>query len=221
MPINGISNQKADWQSLSMDDSPTTGANSTFAAVLGKLKTKVQASQEEAKSQLGTPSSGVSGATLSPQIQALGSAALNKYQSGGNFSFNVNDSGSGSSCAGSTAAGDQLSGSFKTESLIAVGTMTPSGQLDPFSSAQIQSEQAMVANMGQISFADSLQNFLALAQAGSPNGEVGTSSFTDQQQFVGDNGLVSVSFNTSFSLNSANGGAQQGSSPGSTLSVTA
>jgi hypothetical protein len=59
----------------------------------------------------------------------------------------------------------------------------------------------MVANMGQISFADSLQNFLALAQAGSPNGEVGASSYTDQQQFVGDNGLVSTYFDTSFSLN--------------------
>jgi hypothetical protein len=157
---------------------------------------------------------------MSPQLQALGSAALKKYQSGSNFSFTVNDSGTGT-CSSGAAASDQLSGSVTTSSLIAVGTMTPGGQLDPFSSAQIQSEETMVANMGQISFADSLQNFLALAQAGSPNGEVTASSYTDQQQFVGDNGLVSMSYNTSFSLKPASDGTQQSSSPGSTLSITA
>ncbi len=164
-------------------------------------------------------------AALSPQLQALGSAALSKYQSGDNFTFTVDDNGGGnannSSDAGSTGVGDQLSGSSKSGSLIAVGAMTPGGQLDPFSLTQIQSEEAMVANMGQISFADSLQNFLALAQAESPNGEVGASSYTDQQQFVGDNGLVSTYFDTSFSLNPGDGDAQQGSSSPSTLSITA
>ena len=221
MPINGISNQNAYWQSLSTAGSPAIGTNSTFAATLEKLKTKVQASQEETKSQPTTSSSEVSSGTLSPQLQALGSAVLNTYQSGGNFSFNANYSGTSSSSAESTSASDQLSGNVKTESLIAVGTMTPNGQLDPFSPAQIQSEDAIVANMGQISFADSLQNFLALSQAGSQNGEVGVSSYTDQQQFVGDNGLVSMSINTRFSLDSANSATQQGSLLGSTLSITA
>jgi hypothetical protein len=167
----------------------------------------------------------VGSSAMLPQLQALGSAALNKYQSGGNFSFTVDDNAgsnvNSSSSTGSTSAGNQLSGSSKFGSLIAVGTLTPGGQLTPFSSAQIQSEETMVANMGQISYADSLQNFLTLAQAGSSNGQVGASSYTDQQQFVGDNGLVSTYFDTSFSLNPAGSGAQQNSSSASTLSITA
>ncbi|THD64341.1 hypothetical protein [Phenylobacterium sp.] len=148
-----------------------------------------------------------SSAGMSPQLQALGSAALNKYQSGGDFSFTVDDGG-----------GDQLSGNTQSGSLIAVGTISPNGQMDPFSPAQVQSEENMVANMGQASFADSLQNFLTLAQAGSPNGQVAASSYSDQQQFTGDNGLVSAYFNTSFSLDPA-GGGEPGSSPTSTQSI--
>lgn len=159
----------------------------------------------------------VQSSTLWPQLQALQSAALNQYQ-GGDFSFTVGgDSGSGggsassaSSSAGSTGSGGpQLSGSFQTSSLIAVGTMQ-NGKLDPFSAAQIQSEESMEANAGQLSYEDSLQNFLTLAQAGSPNGQIAASSYTDQQSFVGDNGLISASYNTSFSL-SPSGGAQQSS----------
>jgi hypothetical protein len=153
--------------------------------------------------------------TLWPQLQALQSAALNQYQSGGNFSFTVGggsgSSANSSSSAGSTGAGPQLSGSFKSGSLIAVGTMS-NGQLDPFSSQQVQSEETMLANARQLSYEDSLQNFMTLAQAGSPNGQIAASSYTDQQQFVGDNGMISASFDTSFSLSPASGGAQQSSS---------
>jgi hypothetical protein len=149
---------------------------------------------------------------LSPQMQALGSAALSKYQSDDDFDFTVDDSGdaSGASATGSTGAGAQLSGSLKSGSLIAVGTMSADGQMVPFSAAQVQGEEAMAANMRQISFADSLQNFLTLAQAGSPDGQVGASSYSDQQQFTGDNGLVSTFSDTSFSLNpGSRGGATQ------------
>src|ERR1700761_8958209 len=131
-----------------------------------------------------------SSAGLWPQLQALGGAALNQFQ-GGAFSFNVDDSDDdGASGAGSTGAGDQLSGSSKSGSLIAVGTMSASGKLTPFSAAQVQSEETMAAKMSQISFADSLQNFLTLAQAGSPSGQLAGASMTDQQSYTADNGLI-------------------------------
>ncbi|MEJ0066222.1 MAG: hypothetical protein WDM85_13070 [Caulobacteraceae bacterium] len=160
-----------------------------------------------------------SSTTLSQELQALGSAALDQYQGGGDFSFTVGDTGDSSAGAGAAGAANLLSGTFKPESLVAVGTMTPDGQLVPFSAAQVQSEENMVANMSHISYADSLQNFLALAQAGSANGQAGASSYSDQQQFVGDNGLVSANFDTSFSLNLADG-AEQTSSSTSRQSIT-
>jgi hypothetical protein len=166
----------------------------------------------------------VGSSTLSPLLQALQSAALNQYQAGGDFGFSVGgpgdgaSDGDGSSGAGPAGSGGQLSGSFKPLSLIAVGAMSADGQLIPFSSAQIQSEEAMAANAQKIQFEDSLQNFLTLAQAGSANGQVGPASYRDQQQFVGDNGLVSVSSDTSFSL-SPSGGGQQGSPSAPTQSI--
>lgn len=228
MSINGISSQNAYPQSASLSGLPGNSTNSTFAAALETFKTTVQASQQQVASQSGTSSSEASGTTLSQQLQALESATLSKYQNGNNFKFDVSDgagdagaSSTDASTTKSTATGDQLSGSFTSDALIAVGTITPDGKLDPFSSAQVQSEMAMVANMGQISFADSLQNYLALAQAGSPTGEISASSYSDQQRFVGDNGLVSVAYNTSFALQPAGGTTESVPSPGSTLSTTA
>jgi hypothetical protein len=136
----------------------------------------------------------------------------------GDFSFTVGDTGAGGSSAASspsaasTGAGAQLSGSVQTDSLIAVGTMTADGQMIPFSSAQVQSEEAMAANVGQLSYADSLQNFLTLAQAGSPDGQVSASSYKDSQQFTGDNGLIGVASFANYSLSPTGDDAQQGSS---------
>jgi hypothetical protein len=167
--------------------------------------------------QIGSPSA------LSPQLQALGSAALGAYQGADDFDFSIGDPEDGASgapgAAGGAASGATLSGSMKSSSLIAVGTIDANGQMVPFSAAQVQSEEAMASNMRQVSFADSLQNFLTLAQASSPDGQVATSTYSDQQQFTGDNGLVSASFDTSFSLTSPGGGAP--STPGSTRSITA
>jgi hypothetical protein len=170
--------------------------------------------------QIGSPSA------LSPQLQALGSAALGAYQGADDFDFSIGDPEDGASgasgapgAAGGAASGATLSGSMKSSSLIAVGTIDANGQMVPFSAAQVQGEEAMVSNMRQVSFADSLQNFLTLAQAGSPDGQVATSTYSDQQQFTGDNGLVSASFDTSFSLTSPGGGDP--STPGSTRSITA
>ena len=42
-------------------------------------------------------------AALSPQLQALGSAALSKYQSGDNFTFTVDDNGGGNANSSSDA----------------------------------------------------------------------------------------------------------------------
>jgi hypothetical protein len=163
----------------------------------------------------------VGSSSLLPQLQTLGSAALKKYESGGDFSFTVDDSDSadGSADAGASGGGDKLSGTFQTASLVAVGTMTADGKLQPYSAAQVQGEEDMVANMGQIAFADSLQNFLTLAQAGSSSGQLAASSYSDQQSFIGDNGLVSATYSTSFSLSP--GGSQPYSTPGSTTSITA
>lgn len=164
-----------------------------------------------------------SSSALSSQLQALGIAALNQYQANGDFSFTVggasaNGDGGGAS-AGSSATGPAMTGSFSGASLIAVGTMS-NGQLDPFSPQQIQSEEDMVANMRQQSFADSLQNFLNLSQASSPDGQIAASSYSDQQSFTGDNGLVSVAFNASYSLDPSGAGLPD-SPPGTMQSITA
>jgi hypothetical protein len=74
------------------------------------------------------------------------------------------------------------------------------GTLKPFSSPQIQADESALAGVRQTAYADSLQNFLLLAQASSTNGQIGACSYSDQQQFSGDNGLISASFNTSLSL---------------------
>jgi hypothetical protein len=74
------------------------------------------------------------------------------------------------------------------------------GQVTLFPQAQIQSEESDLAQMRQTSYSDSLQNFMMLAQAGETNGQVGAATYADQQQFTGDNGLISASFDTSLTL---------------------
>ncbi|HTH96023.1 MAG TPA: hypothetical protein VL574_01330 [Stellaceae bacterium] len=140
-------------------------------------------------------------------MQALENAALGQYRSGPSFDVALNAAmgADGSTVAGSGAAGDmQLSGTFKGESLIAVGRMDADGQMIPFSAEQVQKEETAAASMQQTSYADSLHNFLLLAQESSTNGQIGPASYTDHQSFVGDDGLISTSYDTSLSLNPAN-----------------
>jgi hypothetical protein len=156
-----------------------------------------------------------SSSPLSGQFQELESAAVGKYQDGQDFNFILNEvagngGGASSSSGAATAAGGySLSGGFQSGSLIAVGTMS-NGRLQPFSSQQIQSEESALTSMGQTAYADSLQNFLSLAQASSLNGQIGACSYNDQQQFCGDNGLISASFDTNLSLNPASAGTARG-----------
>lgn len=160
-----------------------------------------------------------SSTTISAQLQGLENAAVGKYQGGQDFSFllqmvngsvsdasgssSSNSSGSGSTgtsspSAGSTASnGYLMSGSFQAETLVAVGTMTPGGQMTPFSQQQVQSEEAAVNTGGKAAYSNALQNFLTLSQAG---GQMGAASLSDHKQFVADNGLIAGSFDTSFSL---------------------
>jgi hypothetical protein len=72
MTINGISNQNAYWGNSSPAGSPAADANGTFAAVLGKLTTEVQASQKETKPQFSTPSSAVSSSTGTASVSNAG-----------------------------------------------------------------------------------------------------------------------------------------------------
>lgn len=148
-----------------------------------------------------------SSTALLAQLQALEKAALGQYQGGQDFNFAVAQTDCAAGSGGSAAdSGSQLSGSFKSSSLIAVGSMTPDGQMVPFPAKQIQSEENAASAMGQTAFADSLQNFLLLAQTSDPTGQIGSSSYSDHQQFVGDNGLVSATFDSSFSLGPATAG---------------
>lgn len=160
---------------------------------------------------------GSSSSSLAAQLQALESAAQGQYQSGGDFDFMVNQATAGQATAGqasggqggdassssangtATAAGSgqQLSGAFQATSLIAVGTVGPNGTMQTFSPQQIQSEQADVAKMSQTAYSNSLQNFMALAQA---SGQMGGASYTDQQSFMSGDGDISASFTSQFSL---------------------
>jgi hypothetical protein len=155
-----------------------------------------------------------SSSSLAAQLQALESAAQAQYQAGSDFDFMVGQAGAASSGPAGGAAGassgdptagattgaagaGQLSGSFQSTSLIAVGTVGANGAVQMFSPQQIQGEEDDVAKMRQSAFTDSLQNFMTLAQEG---GQMGASSYTDQSSFTGDNGLISASFNSQFSL---------------------
>jgi hypothetical protein len=138
---------------------------------------------------------------LSPQLQSLGSAALGKYQSGQDFNFLLDaaSTSAGGNGQSSTAAGNSfvMSGSFRPTSLVAVGTIGPGGTLKPFSPEQVQNEEAAVNQESASAYADALQNFLTLSQA---SGQMGTTTLSDHQEFTADDGLISGSFDTSFSL---------------------
>jgi hypothetical protein len=147
-----------------------------------------------------------SSTSLSAQLQALESAAQTQYQDGGDFDFmvgqasgsgSVGSSSSSSSSSGAAGSDGQLSGSFQSSSIMAVGTVGANGVVSLFSPQQIQDEQHDLAKMRQSAFSDSLSNFMTLAQAG---GQMGTSSYTDQQSFTGDNGAISANFSSQFSL---------------------
>ncbi len=158
---------------------------------------------------------GSSSSSLSAQLQALQSAALGQYQAGSDFDFMVGQAGDASSgddsssatgsatgaaagsTPGATPGAGQLSGSFQSSSLYAVGTMGSNGVMQMFSPQQIQSEQDDLSKMRQSAYSDSLSNFMTLAQEG---GQMGGSSYTDQQSFTGDNGMISASFSSQFAL---------------------
>jgi hypothetical protein len=132
-------------------------------------------------------------------LQSLQTAAANQYDPAQNFDVLVDQPGDAPQTAGS-APGYQLSGSFQSGALVAVGSVSEDGQVTLFPQAQIQSEESDLAQMRQTSYSDSLQNFMMLAQAGETNGQVGAATYADQQQFTGDNGLISASFDTSLTL---------------------
>ena len=167
---------------------------------------------------------------LSSQLQALENAALGQYQSSQNFNFLLQQAGqtdqagggSASSSSSSTSSGSstssqsssssggyELSGSFTGSSLYAVGTFGADGQLNYFSPQQIQSEQNAIATVRQSSYADALQNFMTLSQAG---GQIGGGSYNDQVSFTADNGLVGGNFDTSLTLKPVGGGVPPASS---------
>ncbi len=146
--------------------------------------------------------------SLQAQLQSLENAALGQYQGGQPFSFALDQATQ--AAGGSTGASDStgstgtspagLSGRFSGGYLYAVGTMGPDGQMVPYSAQQVQSEIAAAQNVQKTAYGDSLQNFLALAQAADPAGQIGAASYSDQQNFVGDNGNISVQTDTSFAL---------------------
>lgn len=166
------------------------------------------------------------------QLQALENAALGAYQSNQDFSFLLQAtqsgqvtgsettdgssgssgstssfSSSGSSTSGSSSAssssdgGWQLSGSITGGEVYAVGTMT-GGVLQPFSQQQIQGELNAIDKVRQTAYADSLQNFMTLSEAG---GQMGGGTYSDHVEFTADNGLVGGNFDTSFSLKPVGG----------------
>ena len=142
-------------------------------------------------------------------LQSLIAAARKKYQAGQNFDFDVSgqdansasSASSASSSANSSAQGSPaISGSFQSASLVAVGTFSPDGTYNPFPKAQVDQEEAQVADYRQSTYADALQNFMTLAQIGSTGGSVGSASYSDTQSFTSSNGLVSGSFKSNFDL---------------------
>jgi hypothetical protein len=137
--------------------------------------------------------------SIASQLQALQTAASNQYDANQNFQFLVDQSGDAQTTA-AASSGPQLSGSFQAGSLVAVGSVSAGGAVTLFPQAQIQAEETEAAQMRQTAFGDSLQNFMLLAQAGAANGQIGAATYSDQQQFTADNGLISMSADTNLSL---------------------
>src|ERR1700744_1701206 len=117
---------------------------------------------------------------LSPQMQQLENAALRQYQSNPSFDVSLNSvlGADGSTSSSSSAGSDvQLSGSFQTQTAIAIGKIGPDGKLIPFPADQVAKEFADDASMQETSYADSLHNFLMLAQESSVNGQLGAATY--------------------------------------------
>jgi hypothetical protein len=151
-----------------------------------------------------------SSTNLSSQLQVLENSALGQYQGGPSFADMLQQtSGSSSSTTNVNikSGGDQLTGTFQTGALIAVGTVGANGQTQLYPQQQIDQEYAAVDRMGQTTYSNALQNFLTLSQqadAASPSGHAaGTSTYTDRASFVGDNGMISTVFNTNLTLTQA------------------
>jgi hypothetical protein len=140
---------------------------------------------------------------LSASLQSLEISAQNQYQANGDFSFAVDQAMAAQGTGGSSPSGgaSKLSGSFQSSSVYAVGTFGADGHVNLFSQQQIQQELGELANARETSYGDTLQNFLTLAQAASPDGgPTQPASLTDTQQFTGDNGLIGGSFTTHLEL---------------------
>lgn len=152
-----------------------------------------------------------SSTSLSSQLQALENAALGQYQGGPSFADALQQTAPSSSSTTTNidvkSDGDQLTGTFQTGALIAVGTMGANGQIQLFSQQQIEQEYATADQMEKTSYSNAMQNFLTLSQeadSASPSGQAaGTSTYTDQARFVGDNGLISTGYNANFTLTQA------------------
>lgn len=145
--------------------------------------------------------------SLSSQLQVLENAALGQYQGGSSFANmlqQITDSSSSTTNVNVKSGGDQLTGTFQTGALIAVGTVGANGQTQLYPEQQIEQEYAAVDQMGQTTYSNALQNFLTLSQqanSASPSGQAaGTSTYTDQASFVGDNGMISTVFDTNLTL---------------------
>jgi len=109
------------------------------------------------------------------------------------------------------AGGEELTGSFQSSSLIAVGTFGPDGKMIPFSQQQIASEYQSVADASKSAYADALQNFLTLSKGADSDGGSSGTTYTDKSSFTSDNGLVSANFDATFSLKPVGGSAQSAS----------
>lgn len=161
---------------------------------------------------------------LASQLQTLENAALGKYQDSQGFNFllqqaDQTDQAGGSSSSSGTSSGSTnqassgsssgspggyaFSGSFTGTSLIAVGTFGADGHMIPFSQQQIQSEYAAVANAGKSAYANALQNFMTLSEAG---GQLSTGTLTDHESYSSGDGMVSANFDTSLTLKTVGGG---------------
>jgi hypothetical protein len=141
-----------------------------------------------------------------------GSSSSSSSSTSSSSSSSTSSSSSSSSTASQSSStgsgsGYQLSGSFTSDSLIAVGTMGPNG-LIPFSQQQVQSEENSVASAGQSAYADALQNFMTLSQASGQQG----GTYTDQQSYTSANGMVSANFDTSLTLKPVGGGVPSSAS---------
>lgn len=82
-----------------------------------------------------------------------------------------------------------------------MGAFNADGGVNLFAQQQVPQELGDLANARQLSYGDTLQNFLTLAQAASPEGgPTQPASLTRTQQFTGDNGLIGASFTTHLEL---------------------